>query len=363
MSPSSPHPPTPPSSSSSVTFEACLDLAASIIKRLEPSQPSQLSTRFKKVVRGVKSLIPLLEKLSPLTSPTASPDPRPATQQEASAGPSAGPSGPSSSLALVLKHYRGPNGELLKGSSERQLALQVVGDCHATLMACHAWTLDLDLDLASHATPLPGHVSRGYHLLGDRLSAAFSDLMYLALAFNINVEHREGEEEVMQGQGTQVAGGSSVEASPPPGPSSDQPPAVMVEESGPGGDPDSSLPSSLIALHRSIADLAIGSLFCGKYQTRGRPTLKGTGQSSYVSLPARMSLNAPPPPAPLEHPSQSEEGEKEATRASLKVEIRFYDNEHVVQSETRRVLLNGLVVVEAITGLHGLPPALVVERR
>ena len=93
--------------------------------------------------------------------------------------------------------------------NERLLADQIVADCHAVIADSLAWILtwgyqqqhqlhrqvsrddgSSSLTRQDSSDPADG---KAYSSLNDRLSGAFSDLMYLALAFNINVEHQSGK--------------------------------------------------------------------------------------------------------------------------------------------------------------------------
>ena len=101
--------------------------------------------------------------------------------------------------------------------NERLLADQIVADCHTVIADSLAWILTWGYQQQHHqlhrqvscddgspsltrqdsSDPADGGHHQGPHIkaysaLNDRLSGAFSDLMYLALAFNINVEHQPG---------------------------------------------------------------------------------------------------------------------------------------------------------------------------
>ncbi len=82
-----------------------------------------------------------------------------------------------------------PTGGSGAGSHLRVLADQVVVDCHSAIADALRWIQEFGSRSVA-AVPEGGPQFKLYQAINDRLSAAFSDLMYVALAFNINVEHQ-----------------------------------------------------------------------------------------------------------------------------------------------------------------------------
>ena len=82
--------------------------------------------------------------------------------------------------------------------NERLLADPIVADCHSVIsdslswIATWGWNQQQQPQDSQQQADAEGVHGKVYMQLSDRLSAAFSDLMYLALAYNINVEHQPG---------------------------------------------------------------------------------------------------------------------------------------------------------------------------